>query len=74
MGVLTIKGPQEINAEYEVKDLLLIKNMIDSLRSSTKEKEHIDNDIVGIWKDRFNQNVNSSDIQSELREKVWKRY
>jgi hypothetical protein len=72
MGKLIINGPQNINMEYEVVNLEVIKNLIE-LFKNTEITEKSDDEIVGLWKDRFPSNINSTDIHDTWRNKLWER-
>ena len=75
MGVIIINVPLEIKKEFVIKEPLLAKKILEMLESNIIEAK-IDQEelyeIVGIWKDRFEDT--SENIQREWRKSLWKRF
>lgn len=78
MGTINISVPGDINLRFKIENMDVIKTIIQLVKSAgvarKKKMGNVDNDIVGIWKDRFDENIPSAVIQKELREKTWKRF
>jgi len=75
VGVIIINVPLEIKKEFVIKEPLLAKKILEMLESNIIEAK-IDQEelyeIVGIWKDRFEDT--SENIQREWRKSLWKRF
>jgi len=73
--VIIINVPLEIKKEFVIKEPLLAKKILEMLESNIIEAK-IDQEelyeIVGIWKDRFEDT--SENIQREWRKSLWKRF
>jgi len=74
MGVIIIKVPQDIKLEYEIENSEATEELIRTLKGIKNESKELEDDVVGIWKDRFNENIDSGDIQRKGRKELWKRY
>ena len=78
MGTINIIVPGDINLRFKVENMDIIKTIIKLVKSAgaakKKKMKNNDNDIVGIWRDRFDENIPSAVIQKELRKKTWKRF
>lgn len=78
MGTINIDVPGDVNLKFKVESMEIISQIIRMMKdtgSDLKRKiKTTDDDIVGIWKDRFDKNVSSETLQKELREKAWKRF
>jgi hypothetical protein len=78
MGSINITVPGNINLEYKIENNEVVEKIIQIIKG-TGEKEktgkfHEDDDIVGIWKNRFPENMSSEMIQKDLRITTWKRF
>lgn len=78
MGVIVIKVPQDISMELEVSDirqgdgiLAMLKSMVKP-PARTRKKSSL-NDLVGIWSERFDENISSEEIQRTWRRTMWNR-
>jgi len=75
VGVIIINVPLEIKKEFVIKEPHLAKKILEMLESNITEAK-IDQEelyeIVGIWKDRFEDT--SENIQREWRKSLWKRF
>ena len=73
--MIIINVPLEIKKEFVIKEPLLAKKILEMLESNIIEAK-IDQEelyeIVGIWKDRFEDT--SENIQREWRKSLWKRF
>jgi hypothetical protein len=76
MGSINITVPGDIKLEYKLENTEVIEKIIRLIKDTGKKKKktHVDNDIVGIWKDRFPGNISSEMVQKELRIATWKRF
>jgi len=75
MGVIIINIPLEIKKEFVIKEAALAKKILEMLESSVTEDKVQQEDlyeIVGIWKDRFEDT--SENIQRNWRKFLWKRF
>ena len=75
MGVIIINVPLEIKKEFVIKESALAKKILEMLESSVTEDKLQQEDlyeIVGIWKDRFEDT--SENIQRNWRKFLWKRF
>ena len=78
MGTINIDVPGDVNLKFKVESMEIINQIIRMMKGTSsdlkKKINNTDDDIVGIWKDRFDKNVSSEMLQKELREKTWKRF
>jgi|GEM_PF-3126762 len=78
MGSINITVPGNIKLKYKLEDNKAVEKIIQIIKDTSEKKitknEHEEDDIVGIWKDRFTENISSEMIQKELRESTWKRF
>jgi hypothetical protein len=78
MGSINITVPGDLKLEYKLENTEVIEKIIRIIKDTGKKKKtkktHGDNDIVGMWKDRFPENMSSETIQKELRTATWKRF
>jgi hypothetical protein len=79
MGSINITVPGDLKLEYKLENTEVIEKIIRIIKDTGKKKKtkkkHGDNDIiVGMWKDRFPENMSSEMIQKELRIATWKRF
>ncbi|NIM15832.1 MAG: hypothetical protein GTO45_27900 [Candidatus Aminicenantes bacterium] len=78
MGSINITVPGDLKLEYKLENTEIIEKIIRIIKDTGKKKKirkkHGDNDIVGMWKDRFPENMSSEMIQKELRIATWKRF
>ncbi len=75
MGRISIDVPGDMNLKYEINDLETIEKIIRIIKISDEQKSKKKSDhIVGIWRNRNDENIPSENIQKELREKTWKRF
>ncbi len=78
MGTILIDVPGDVNFKIKVKDekfTAKILRLLEQLRKTESSgiTDEPDNDIVGIWKDRFDDKLTSGTIQRDIRKKTWKR-
>ena len=78
MGSINITVPGNMKLEYKLENSEVIDRIIQLIKSATTKRrtkiKQEDDNIVGIWKDRFPENMSSEMIQKELRTTTWKRY
>jgi len=78
MGMIKIDVPGDVNLKFKVESLEVINKIIQIMKNTgsgiKKISKGSEDDIVGIWKDRFDEKISSEKIQKELREQEWKRY
>ncbi len=76
MGTINIDVPGDMNLKFKVESMEVINQIIRIMKDTglKRRTKNTDDDIVGIWKDRFAENVSSEMIQKEHREKTWKRF
>ena len=79
MGKIILKIPKKVKLEYQINDVNEAENLIkrfEKLNKSKKKKRSLkDNEqIIGIWKNRFPINKSSVQIAKELRKKAWTRF
>jgi hypothetical protein len=76
MGTINIDVPGELNLKFKIENMDVINKIIRIVKNTgiKKKMKKTNVDIVGIWKDRFDENIPSEMIQKELREKTWKRF
>ncbi len=76
MGKIVISIPEDIEIEYAIKSkttLNKVKEILKKEKKVLKTKKNND-EVIGIWENRFDKNISSKDIQRKFREKVWKRF
>jgi hypothetical protein len=75
MGSINITVPGNIKLKYKLESNEAVEKIIQIIKDTSKKKitknEPEENDIVGIWKDRFTENISSEIIQKELRTFKW---
>ena len=78
MGSINITVPGDINLEYKIENNEVIEKIIQLIKGTGGKKKtkkyQEDDDIVGIWENRFPGNMSSEMIQKDLRITTWKRY
>ncbi len=79
MGTILIDIPGDVNFKLKLNDEKFTDKILRFLEQLGKAElagttEKPDDDIVGIWKDRFGGNLTSESIRRDLREKTWKRF
>jgi hypothetical protein len=78
MGSINITVPGDINLEYKIENNEVVEKIIQIIKGTGEkkktEKYQGDDDIVGIWKNRFPGDMSSEMIQKDLRITTWKRY
>lgn len=77
MGTINIYVPGEIDLEFKIESRDVIDRIIGIIKGTEKQtvyKEEPDDDIVGIWRDRFDERLSSEEIQRQMREQAWKRF
>jgi hypothetical protein len=77
MGTINIYVPGEMDLEFKVESMDVINRILGIIKGTEQKKADGnagEDDIVGIWKDRFDENRSSEMIQREWREKTWKRF
>jgi len=78
MGSINITVPGDINLEYKIENNEVIEKIIQLIKGIGEKKKtkkyQGDDDIVGIWENRFPGNISSEMIQKDLRITTWKRY
>ncbi len=76
MGTININVPGDINLKFRIENIDLINSIIQLVKSAgaarKKKMRNVDDDIVGIWRDRFDENIPAEVIQKDFREKTWK--
>lgn len=65
MGSIKIKVPGETNLECSIDDTALIEEIIRLLENADKKNntDAVPDDVVGIWKDRFPEDVPTSQLK-----------
>jgi len=75
MGVIIINVPLKIKKEFVIKEPILAQKILEMIESNIpddkKQQEEL-YEIVGIWKDRFEDT--SENIQRNWRKFLWKRF
>lgn len=80
MGSINITVPGNTKLEYKLENSEVIEKIIQIIKKSgekknKKFKEHdLQDEVVGIWQDRFPESLSSEVIQRDWRTKTWKRY
>jgi hypothetical protein len=78
MGSINITVPGDINLEYKIENNEVVEKIIQLIKGTGEKKKtgkyQEDDDIVGIWENRFPGNMSSEMIQKDLRITTWKRY
>ena len=76
MGKIIISIPEDIEIEYAIKSKTTLNKVKEILKKEKKvlKTKMNNNEVVGIWGNRFNKNLSSADIQRKFREKIWKRF
>jgi hypothetical protein len=78
MGSINITVPGDINLEYKIENNEVVEKIIQLIKGTGEKKKTSkyqgDDDIVGIWKNRFPENMSSEMIQKDMRITTWKRY
>ena len=78
MGIININVPGDINLKFRIENMDVIKTIIQLIKNASAERKkkmrNIDDDIVGIWRDRFDEKISAEMIQKNLRETTWKRF
>jgi hypothetical protein len=78
MGTISITVPGDMKLECRIENNEIVDQIMRIIKNPGKKKKpttrHGYNEIVGIWKDRFDKNISSEMIQRNQREKTWKRY
>lgn len=78
MGTINITVPGNINLRSRIENIDVINSIIQLVKSAgaarKKKMRNADSDIVGIWRDRFDENIPAEVIQKEFRVKTWKRF
>jgi hypothetical protein len=78
MGSINITVPGDINLEYKIENNEVVEKIIQLIKGTGEKKKsgkcQGDDDIVGIWKNRFPGNMSSEMIQKDMRITTWKRY
>ncbi|MFC2145765.1 hypothetical protein ACFLRT_00220 [Acidobacteriota bacterium] len=78
MGSINITVPGDIKLEYKIENTQVVEKIIRIIKGTGEKKKTTtqqgDEEIVGIWKDRFPEDMSSDMIQKNLRITTWKRY
>jgi len=78
MGSINITVPGDINLEYRIENNEVVEKIIQLIKGTGEKRKtgkyQGDDDIVGIWKNRFPENMSSEMIQKDMRITTWKRY
>ena len=76
MGKIIISIPEDIEIEYAIKSKTTLNKVKEILKKEKKvlKTKMNNNEVVGIWENRFDKNISSANIQRKFREKVWKRF
>jgi len=76
MGKIIISIPEDIEIEYAIKNKTTLNKVKEILKREKKVlKTKMNNDeVIGIWENRFDKNISSANIQRKFREKIWKRF
>ncbi len=72
MSLVSIDMPDKTRLQYEVENFEIIEKIVQIIKKSGVKKKS--DEIVGIWNDRFTEDVSSEKIQKEYREKTWVRF
>ncbi|MCK4765456.1 MAG: hypothetical protein KAW12_24855 [Candidatus Aminicenantes bacterium] len=65
MGTININVPGDIKLEYKIENVEIIEKVLRVLKDAVKKNkiERKQDGIVGIWKDRYDENITSGMIQ-----------
>ena len=76
MGKIIISIPEDIEIEYSIKSKITLNKVKEILKKEKKVlKTKMNNDeVIGIWENRFDKNISSANIQRKFREKIWKKF
>jgi len=74
VGLISISIPEEIFLEYTIEEPEDIQRILSILHTKSNPGSEKENDIVGIWKNRFPEFVESKDIKKTWRSNLWKRF
>jgi len=76
MRKIIISIPEDIEIEYAIKSKTTLNKVKELLKKEKKVlKNKMNNDeVIGIWENRFDKNISSANIQHKFREKIWKRF
>ncbi len=76
MGMISINVPGDMKLDYKIENSETVEKIIKIIKNAGVKKrvKRKDADIVGIWKDRFDERLSSEEIQKQWREKNWDRY
>jgi hypothetical protein len=76
MGTINIDVPGDLNLKFKVESMEVINQIIRIMKDTglRRKSKNTGDDIIGIWKDRFDEKISSDMLQKELREKTWKRF
>jgi hypothetical protein len=78
MGSINIYVPGDIKLEYNIENTEIIKKIIRLIKTASAKKQRKklqgNDEIVGIWEDRFPENLSSEVIQKNLRSETWERF
>ncbi len=74
--IIDVPGDKDLRLEYKIENKEVIDKVINIMKRAGKKvrRKAAEDSIVGIWKDRFDQDLSSELVQRELREKNWKRF
>jgi hypothetical protein len=76
MGLISIAVPGDVQLDCQIDNIETVEKILKIVKKSGKKKKakKEDTNIVGIWKDRFDDNESSGSIQKQWREKNWERF
>lgn len=78
MGSININVPGDIELEYKIENTEAIEKILRIIKGVSKKekvkKPQGNDEIVGIWKDRFPEELSSEIIQKNLRMETWRRF
>jgi len=78
MGSINITVPGDIKMEYKIENTEVIEKIIQIIKGTHEmektKKQQGDEGVIGIWKDRFPEDMSSEMVQKNLRMTTWKRY
>jgi hypothetical protein len=76
MGKIIINTLEDIEIEYAIKSKTTLNKVKEILKKEKKvlKTKMNNNEVIGLWENRFDKNISSANIQRKFREKIWKRF
>ena len=71
MGKIIINVPFDIDETFEIADEKKVRQLLEILSGNSRKR--IVEEVVGIWKDRFDKKLSSGEVAQKLRKDSWRR-